>query len=119
MKNRGYRATKIVTLNIQGLLNRDKYKVDHLNDIAREMDPAVICIQETWLKANHTLTETKLQGYSEYRTIRPNRRGGGVSIYIKEGYTVLNNNEHSNEECGVIHTSSISSESGHQEKRET
>ena len=74
-KSRGYRATKIVTLNIQGLLNRDKYKVDHLNDLAREMDPAVICIQETWLKANHTLTETKLQGNGEYRTIRLNRRG--------------------------------------------
>ena len=100
---KGYKATKIVTLNIQGLLNRDKYKVEQLNDIATDLSPAVICIQETWLKTDHTLTETKIQGYSEYRTVRPKRRGGGVSIYIKEGYTVLNNNEHSNGECGVVH----------------
>merc|ERR1711867_148726 len=71
--------------------------------IATDLSPAVICIQETWLKTDHTLTETKIQGYSEYRTVRPKRRGGGVSIYIKEGYTVLNNNEHSNGECGVVH----------------
>ena len=80
-RGRGYRATKIVTLNIQGLLNRDKYKVEQLNDIAKEIDPTVICIQETWLKTNHTLAETKLQGYSEYRTIRPNRRGGSKHLY--------------------------------------
>ena len=41
-KGRGYKATKIVTLNIQGLLNRDKYKVEQLNDIAMELSPAVI-----------------------------------------------------------------------------
>ena len=64
-RGRGYKATKIVTLNIQGLLNRDKYKVEQLNDIATDLSPAVICIQETWLKTNHTLTETKIQGYSE------------------------------------------------------
>merc|ERR1712089_38281 len=56
-----------------------------------------------WLKTDHTLTKTKIQGYSEYRTVRPNRRGGGVNIYIKEGYTVLNNNEYSNRECGIVH----------------
>ena len=36
-RGRGYKATKIVTLNIQGLLNGDKYKVKQLNDIAEDL----------------------------------------------------------------------------------
>ena len=38
------------------------------------------------------------------RSVRPDRRGrGGVSVYVREGLTILDSNEHLNEECGVVH----------------
>ena len=38
------------------------------------------------------------------RSVRPERRGrGGLSVYVREGFTVLDSNEYSNEESGVAH----------------
>ena len=56
------------------------------------------------LEQTGIVSETKINGYSEVRSVRPGRRGrGGVSIYVREGFTVLDSNEYSNEECGVAH----------------
>ena len=95
--------TKLVTLNIQGLVSRKKCKIQFLNDFVKDENVSVLCLQETWNKQEYTVSETKINGYNEVRSVRPGRRGrGGVSVYVREGFTVLDSNEYSNEECGVV-----------------
>ena len=46
-----------------------------------EMEPDVVCIQETWLRKD---TRFELKGYSMEAKSRIDRRGGGVAIFIRE-----------------------------------
>ena len=46
-----------------------------------EMEPDVVCIQETWLRKD---TKFEIKGYSMEAKSRTDRRGGGVAIFIKE-----------------------------------
>ena len=103
-KGKRYEITKLVTLNIRGLVSRKNCKVQFLNDFVKEENISVLCLQETWNKQEYTTSETRINGYSEVRSVRPGKRGrGGVSVYAREGLTILDSNEHSNEECGVVH----------------
>ena len=47
----------------------------------KEDNVSVLCLQETWNKQEYTSSETKIDGYSEIRSVRPGKRGrGGVNI---------------------------------------
>lgn len=42
----------------------------------------VVIFIETWLKSNTEAEQFQLTGYTHYYNIRPNARGGGVSIFV-------------------------------------
>ena len=42
--------------------------------------PQIIILTETWFSNENAWN---LEGYESYHTIRPNRRSGGVSVYVK------------------------------------
>ena len=51
-----------------------------------EYNIAVLVIQEIWVCSEYSMVETQIKGYTEVRSFQPSRQGGGVSLYIKEGY---------------------------------
>ena len=59
----------------------------YLNNLNHEFP--IIALSETWLK-DHNCDRYGIDGYNAEHNCRPNRRGGGVSFYIKETieYTV-------------------------------
>jgi len=48
-----------------------------------DVKPDVLVLTETWFSHNYT---DDLYGYSGYHVFRGDRRGGGVSIYVRRGY---------------------------------
>ena len=47
--------------------------------------PSIICIQETWLKAQWDFIK---QGYTAIRNDRKMGKGGGVAIFVRNGTSV-------------------------------
>ena len=77
-----YEVTKLVTLNIRGLVSKKCCKVQFLNDFVKEDNVSMLCLQETWNKQEYTPSETKIDGYSEIRSVRPGKRGRGGCQYM-------------------------------------
>ena len=42
----------------------------------------IICISETWINEN-THCDSFFPGYQSFHSMRENRRGGGVAIYVR------------------------------------
>ena len=42
--------------------------------------PHIICLTETWLDVH---SKFKLEGYTIFRKDRPDRRGGGIAVLVK------------------------------------
>ena len=61
-KGKRYEITKLVTLNIRGLVSRKNCKVQFLNNFVKEEHISVICLQETCNKEEYTTSETKING---------------------------------------------------------
>ena len=57
-------------------------------NFAAKKNPHIICITETLLKPDK---QFKLKGYVIYRSDRPQGRGGGLAILIKENLTSIQN----------------------------
>ena len=45
----------------------------------------VIVLTETWLN-NVNMNDYSIQGYDSYHSVRENRIGGGVALYMKNGF---------------------------------
>ena len=59
---------------------------DEFHSFASELNRAagVIVLSETWFSAN---TCHDIQGYTGFHTYRPDKRGGGVPVFIRNCYT--------------------------------
>ena len=68
----------ILTLNIWSLVNKLASFESFLKD--SEINPSVICLNETWLKSCKK-NGFNLEGYQSYHLTRK-RTGGGTSIFI-------------------------------------
>ena len=53
-EGKGYEVTKLVSLNIRGLISQKCCKVPFLNDFVKEDNVSVLCLQETWNKQEYT-----------------------------------------------------------------
>lgn len=60
-------------------------RVDKIKNYIQRCDYNIdiIVISETWFETNETCLYT-IDGYVGHHSCRPNKRGGGLSIYIKE-----------------------------------
>ena len=69
-------------LNVRSLRN----KFDMLSTYLSQLDNkfAVICLTETWLSDNDDLNAFCLSGYEAVHFMRIDKRGGGVSISVRE-----------------------------------
>ena len=72
---------KILLTNIQSL----RPKVDELSVIAANLKVDIICLTETWLTNEIDDCLMNIPGYSIVRNDRRCRRGGGTTIYIRNG----------------------------------
>jgi len=56
------------------------------------INPDVICVSETFFSSDLLMSQFNLVGFNAYHFFRPSgRRGGGVSIYLKESIRVDHN----------------------------
>ena len=69
-------------LNVRSLPKHFTELESYLNGLP--IDFSVIGLTETWLNES-TADIYNMQGYQNYNNYRTGRRGGGVSLYIKEG----------------------------------
>ena len=53
----------------------------------------VLCISETWLHAQLDDKEVSVEGYDIIRKDRTNKRGGGVCVYVKSSFTIIDRND--------------------------
>jgi len=72
-----------IHMNVRSLLP----KLDLVRILAENTSADVIVISETWLKKTVSDNAIDIDGYTVYRTDRPNR-GGGVAIYVKDSLEV-------------------------------
>ena len=73
---------KCVCLNARSIVNKKKelnIMVEHIN-----INPHIIGITESWANKDIADAELGLTGYIMLRRDQIGRRGGGVSLYIKE-----------------------------------
>jgi len=84
-------------LSIHKQSTRKKFSVFHLNirSFQRNSDefnilleqlavrPSVVVLTETWFTTQYT---GDLEGYDAYHTFREDKRGGGVSVYVRKGF---------------------------------
>ena len=63
--------------------NKNSDEVFLYIDKKLQIAPDVLVFSETWFNLYDI---TLIEGYSDFHTVRENRRGGGVSIYVKNNY---------------------------------
>jgi hypothetical protein len=85
------RGIKIGHINIRDLMSRSK--LHDVQSLINSHRYDVFAISETWLWRNITNEEVTMSGYNMFRADRCNiksynNRGGGVLVYVKEGYEV-------------------------------
>ena len=69
-----------VCLNARSIIN----KKNELNIMVEDIDPHIIGITESWANTDITDAELGLTGYVMFRRDRIGKRGGEVSLYVKE-----------------------------------
>ena len=75
------KCISIIHINARSLI-KNYYNIDnYLNMLSHRF--SVIIISESWLKECH-IGNYNIQNYTSVNTIRKNKRGGGVSIYIDD-----------------------------------
>lgn len=77
----------ILWINLQWNLNGFFKKLDELKILITEIQPTIICLQETNFKNNTTGKLSNYTGYSKYRTDGA-RASGGVTIYVNPNILV-------------------------------
>lgn len=61
-------------------------KQDELELLAQQSSYDLIGITETWWDESHNWNVV-MEGYNLFRKNRPNKKGGGVALYVKDAYT--------------------------------
>ena len=67
--------------------------------LTRIEEIGVLALQETWLKKRYKMPESQLEGFREFRAVRPTRKRGGCSLNVSHNITVLKHKTFSNEHC--------------------
>lgn len=83
----------IFHLNIRSLLAPGK--LDNLLGLLKSLNNAfdLICLTESWLSLN-TLALAHIDGYSAFHSLRTEkRRGGGVTVYVRNDFKSRNISE--------------------------
>ena len=75
-----------MTLNIQGLINKQADLMTLLNKITGMKKVDLVMLQETWI--THTNPHlVDIPGYKHYCVLRSGHKGGGVSLLISKELT--------------------------------
>ena len=72
-------------INVRSILP----KIDQIQNLLMESNLDFLCMSETWLNSSVPTDLINISGYTCYRKDRPKGRGGGVLIYIREKFKVL------------------------------
>ncbi len=72
-------------INIRSILS----KIDQIQNLLIDSNLDFLCMSETWLTSNVPTDLINIPGYICYRKDRPKGRGGGVLIYIREQFKIL------------------------------
>ena len=76
----------VLHLNIRSIYNKVDELISLISLVNFSFD--AICISESWLNSN-TKDLISIPGYNAFHSLRPiGKRGGGVSIFVKESYHV-------------------------------
>jgi exonuclease III len=70
----------IFHINCRSIVN----KIDEIDSLISSLNMDILCVSETWLNENILDEDIRVDGFKIIRKDRPNRKGGGVAIYIKE-----------------------------------
>lgn len=75
----------ILQLNIRGLYSKLEKLKNLLNDNFKDGMPDILLLCETWQNTNSP--KIHLQGFQMFEQRRLHKKGGGTSVFIKEGFT--------------------------------
>ena len=75
----------LIHVNIRSLFHKIDHFLSLLNLLTTQFD--MICFTESWL-TNDTKHLINIPGYTSYHTLRLNRRGGGISMYVSDRFLV-------------------------------
>ena len=73
-----------------------------MNDISKENNAVITSLTESHLHEGILDSEINIKGWTNVRSDRRNRSGGGVIIYVKEKYTISCEDCYSNLVCESI-----------------
>jgi exonuclease III len=80
---------KLLSLNCQSLCAKFDQLQIYLNYYSNNKCPfPVICLQETWLSADHDITQLQLEGYKFIYKPKLSSLHGGVAFYVKESMDI-------------------------------
>lgn len=77
---------KVLHINARDL--RVRSKLAELTNIACSADADVVCVSETFLD-RHDISVFNIDGYNHHGMTRKNKGGGGVSLFIRKEFTVI------------------------------
>ena len=98
--NKRVTELKCMFTNIRSKMNNNK--LDELKHEIEEKEIDILGIAESWTNENITEGEIKIQGYETFRKDRGDKRGGGVLMYVKEGYTAVNISDKTKGLCETV-----------------
>ena len=95
----------IVHFNARSL----KTNFESIKDYLKSFDKAfsVVAVSETWFNSFEESKEYMLDNYNMFSTIRTNKKGGGVTIYVHESLKVIHLEEKSNKMPDVLESVTI------------
>ena len=79
-----HKQLKAAHINAQSL----RCHIDEVRAIFRPQNFDIIAISESWLKPCIPDSEVSLPGYIVFRNDRVNKKGGGISVYVKNSLNV-------------------------------
>ena len=77
------KAFILIHYNIRSLLPKLDEIKSEISNLNCEFD--IICFTESWLSES-TVNLAIFEGYANYNTMRNGRRGGGISVFVKERF---------------------------------
>ena len=88
-------------LNVQCLPTKLDEILDYLNNIK---EPFVLGLSETWLDNSVTDASISPKGYQVYRRDWPNKRGGGIVVYVRDSIRSWRRHDLENDHIEAIWT---------------
>ena len=96
------RGLKFIHQNIRSI----RGKLDELNILVSQCPNLhILAFTEIWLNNDIADGEISIPGYKIFRSDRPNGRGGGIAVYIKESLSVIRRadlEKHFPGECSLL-----------------